>query len=340
MNDYINLSAKSYWDELLTNDDVDARLFLPSHDKDIQIELFRKYVTVVNIETSSFCNRVCDYCPNSLIDRRHNNVRMPKEVLKKVVRDLNDISFAGRVSMNLYNEPLADEKFPEFIQIVRSALPNVKISTNSNGDYLNNDLLKILADAGLDEIYVTLHVKPNEEYTDENRIESLIQFYRRQGVTPSVISFEPLKHIRTNYNLHGVYVEVQCRNWRSPNIGNNRGQKIEFLNIVDRYWPCMRPFREIVITHTCDTFPCCQFLPEFSADKKYSSGKVSDNLSIFEVYSSEIYSQFRKELFLFSKKRGVCANCSERMCTVDDSSSAIRKGIADRIKSENEIELL
>ena len=47
----------------------DRKLFFPTAGDDAKA-LFKTHVSNVEIETFSYCNRVCGYCPNATHDRR------------------------------------------------------------------------------------------------------------------------------------------------------------------------------------------------------------------------------------------------------------------------------
>jgi MoaA/NifB/PqqE/SkfB family radical SAM enzyme len=325
---YSKLSGKRYWDVLIANNDIDARLFSPQDNHEVQKKLFEKYVSTVGIETDAYCNRICSYCPNSFFDRRSGFKPMDMVRFRKILADLKEVSFDGRVTLNLFNEPLANKNIIEYIQITRQELPKVRISTNTNGDYLNDDYLRQLAAAGMDDLYVTLQVEPNKGYNDEDRLEHLIKFYQRQKTTPKVRLFESGKRIETRYDAHGITVEVFCRNFDTPELGNSRAGKIKSLNIPKRTWPCLRPFREISIANTGNVFPCCQFPPELPSYQDYFSGSAGKESTLFEIYTGKMFSSFRKSLFLFSPKSDVCGICSERICTIDNHDQKLREQIA------------
>ncbi len=76
------ISTKYYWEHfLLLPDNVIKSLFYPIDTAiDEQKVLFKKFVCIVNLETSTYCNRKCEYCPVSLNDSRKNQVYMTEEL--------------------------------------------------------------------------------------------------------------------------------------------------------------------------------------------------------------------------------------------------------------------
>jgi pyruvate formate-lyase activating enzyme-like uncharacterized protein len=44
-----------------------------------------KNLRLVEIELFNYCNRECEWCPNSLIDRKSNFIEIDNNVLKKIL---------------------------------------------------------------------------------------------------------------------------------------------------------------------------------------------------------------------------------------------------------------
>lgn len=59
--------ANDFWNRLLENDL--NKLFLLGLGELDKKSVFKKFVEVVNLETSTQCNRHCNYCPLSSDDR-------------------------------------------------------------------------------------------------------------------------------------------------------------------------------------------------------------------------------------------------------------------------------
>lgn len=100
------------------------------------------------IEINSFCNRKCPWCPN------HSNHRgveyLDDEVFYKVVDELREMKFEGKITFNLFNEPLLDRRILVFIEYIRKNIPSCFIYLNTNGDMLKRDLWLDLRKRGLD----------------------------------------------------------------------------------------------------------------------------------------------------------------------------------------------
>ena len=318
-----------YWENFLKQKDIPISLFdstkISSYEE--QVALFKKYVCIVNVETSIYCNRVCSYCPVSTDDYRKTQEQMHDVTYNKIIQELKSISYASTVALNLYNEPLADEKIYRRVKQARENLPDAFLMFNSNGDYINKDKLNRLNDAGLNAIFVTLHTSPKQSYELNDRIKCFHKLFRKLGI----INYEIDKsskdgNIESNVDWNGMRLRVMANNWEK--YGNSRAGSLEFLNTeAKRTSPCVRPLRELTISHDGSVLPCCQFYPESS--KKYVVGDVGSS-SIFEIYSSLAMARWRKDLFTFSEKKSPCDTCRDEDFSTIDSIKQ-RRSIIDNV---------
>ncbi len=299
-----------YWEHFIKQKDIPTSLFDFTEIKNYeeQVALFKKYVCIVNIETSIYCNRSCSYCPVSSDNYRKAQIQMQDLIFNKIIQELKSISYASTVALNLYNEPLADEKIYLRVKQVRENLPNAFLMFNSNGDYLNKNKLNKLNDAGLNAIFVTLHPSPKKIYDVNDREKCFHKLFKKLGISHYEID-KSLKdgNIESNVDWNGMRVRVMANDW--ARYGNSRAGTVEFLNTEEtRTTPCVRPLREFTISHDGDVFPCCQFYPESS--KKYLVENVSSQ-TIFEIYASNTLAMWRKDLFTFGEKQSPCDKCRD-----------------------------
>ncbi len=133
-----SLLAKIYWD----------------------IKNFLKYGTTdmfkaVEMETISVCNRRCVYCPVRYYKRESK--LMNEKLFKKIISDLAEINFSGRISPHFYGEPLLDKRLPRLMKYAKSKLPNCKIVIFTNGDFLDKQTFDKLIESGVDKFLITQH---------------------------------------------------------------------------------------------------------------------------------------------------------------------------------------
>ncbi|QKV94914.1 SPASM domain-containing protein [Streptomyces sp. NA02950] len=112
----------------------------------------------VEVETTTYCNRRCSYCPNSVFDRglRANEVQMPEDLFHKIVQDLGRNHFCNQFSPHNYGEPLADERMPRLLEMARHEMPRARIALYTNGDYLTPQLFEQISPS-VDAFVITQH---------------------------------------------------------------------------------------------------------------------------------------------------------------------------------------
>ena len=115
----------------------------------------------VSIETTSWCNFNCAFCPSSLLNREH--FFMSDQAFKKIIDELVMISYSGTIKVCRSNEPLTDIKLYEKIEYLKSQLPNVIVGFYTNGLCLTEELLKTFYKAGCNFIYIEAY-HSKEEY--------------------------------------------------------------------------------------------------------------------------------------------------------------------------------
>ena len=77
----------------------------------------------VNIETYGYCNRQCSFCfNNDKYPKREIGV-MEEEIFRRIIDELGNLDFSGRVGLHHYGEPLLDDRLPQFIEYVRKKCP-------------------------------------------------------------------------------------------------------------------------------------------------------------------------------------------------------------------------
>ncbi len=281
--------------------------------EDEAMQLFKASVSNVNIEISSYCNRKCQYCPISKVDRFSTNKVLPEPVFDKILSDLARIDYDREVSLNLYNEPTADrELLLARIAAIRKALPKSTIYFSSNGDYLDREYLAAMVAAGLSKLYVTLHAPKGEPYQDKYVIQRFTEFSARLGKVIKVEAFSPQEHVRGTMRISGIEITVFSTNY--DKLGSDRAGSVEKLTAIaaPRSAPCDRPFNDFTVSYEGTIFPCCQmFADDEQHKKRYAIGNISAFASIFEAYASKDMAAWRASLVSFGPKTSPCNTCTE-----------------------------
>src|SRR3954451_5529985 len=100
------------------------RLDLPA---DRATQLFRRHVELIEIETTSYCNRTCSFCPNSFIDRRSEKLIITEAAWIAIVNGLRGVNYERGIVWSRYSEPLSEPGIVNRIRQVRQAAPRARI---------------------------------------------------------------------------------------------------------------------------------------------------------------------------------------------------------------------
>ena len=74
---------------------------------------------LIALETISACNRECWFCKFGQPRGGEVVSRMTMELVERIVLNLRDLSYAGRLSWYKINEPLVDKRLPAMIRFAK-----------------------------------------------------------------------------------------------------------------------------------------------------------------------------------------------------------------------------
>ena len=165
-----------------------------------------------------------------------------------LLNQLDDENFRGAISYSRYNEPLADiDLLCRRIEQARDWLPDCKIVTNTNGDYLNPATLYAL---DVDELTIMDYDNRGVQWCWD-RLEDL-------GATPLYIDDSK------NF-IAAEYFDMQIRydfDWQKNALIEDRGNSLKgdfnWKNgKCDRDYACHEPKYFIGIDYDGSVTPCC-----------------------------------------------------------------------------------
>src|SRR6266567_68476 len=86
----------------------------------------------ISIETISFCNRSCHFCPVAWNDR--GKVHMTDALFEKIANELGSLAFDGVAQLFLLSEPFIDHTLNAKARLLRERCPQASFYISSNGD--------------------------------------------------------------------------------------------------------------------------------------------------------------------------------------------------------------
>lgn len=249
------------------------------------------------LEITSHCNRACKFCPVAYNKRPIE--RMPGVILTKIVRELAELKYSGRVELYIYNEPLYDlEQLRKVVTMVRANVPRVCLMIATNGDYLRNGMLEQLFDLGLNQILVNCY-SPG---LYEKRLPWINGLPSSVSRTRSVYAKLPPTS-RTVAMLDKSDVTkfgkgVFALSNRAGNIPDFLQQTPEPLNRM-----CVKPFRFFNINWQGNALVCCQ---DYHAKQRL--GSVLDR-TLLDLWNDPVLNAYRTHLLAKDRSLPLCRGC-------------------------------
>ncbi len=105
------------------------------------------------IQTNYRCTRTCSFCHYGM-ENPPKNVNMEEDVFYKIIDQLEQINYNGRIGLFEMNEPLTDKRLPKFLRYTREKVPGAWILISTNGDVLNKTKAESLFNDGLNYMYL------------------------------------------------------------------------------------------------------------------------------------------------------------------------------------------
>lgn len=240
----------------------------------------------IEIETINRCNGNCSFCPvNKKIDPRHYKI-MDDRLFKKIISELKELSYSGRVALFSNNEPMLDSRIIQFSKYTRENLPYAHIHMFTNGTLLSlaqfQELIKYLDELIIDNYNQDLHLLPNVKEIIEYIESPIGEKYRKK-----------LKVLLRKPNEI-----LTSRGGDAP----NRKHIIDFGKET-----CALPFQQMVIRPSGKVSLCCN-----DPYGKCSLGDVCEQ-KIIDIWYGKKYRDLRENIYNGRRNVEHCQRCDTFM---------------------------
>jgi radical SAM protein with 4Fe4S-binding SPASM domain len=243
---------------------------------------------VILIETHNECTRTCWFCKFGQDRQDPGKLQMQWPTIERIVGNLRDLKYCGRISWFWINEPLMDPRIVEIVKYTRRECPDAFLSLLTNGDLLTDEMYKELRRSGLDALGISIYDNPAAQ--------------RAQQIEQD-----------------GRLVLMEMRHVRAPQLDNRGGNVKRHARLFEnrpsqRHNSCARPFRMMTVNAAGQVVLCCSDL--------YSDVVMGDVMSdrLEQIWNNERFQAYRKHLQ--EQGRGGLALCSE--CLYEGSASSVR----------------
>lgn len=273
----------------------------------------------ISIETISFCNRDCVFCPVHWNDRGHKS--MDDGLYSKIVNELGAVKFDGVAQLFLLSEPMIDVKLPARARELRLACPDVSMYISTNGDVLDKiaqtkgmdaamERLLSYYEAGINVVNVNIYDAGTAQMDRYKRIEAAA--IRQLGCRGT-------EHKYRHHRVNGRFLCVtDMRFYEREDIKGtdvfyirNKEERAKLaeqaVKVPQQH--CMRTQRHIVVLFDGRVPICCAIDP---TSTELLVGNINEQ-SLLEVWNSEVFYKYRA--FTQSARRVLpgCDTCTHKM---------------------------
>ncbi len=285
------------------------------------------------IEPTTSCNLRCPECPSGLRSFTRPTGMLDTVMFEKTITDLKDALLY--LTFYFQGEPFLHK---DFLKMVKSATQKkIYTSTSTNAHYLSPENAIATVESGIDRVIISLDGTTQdtyEQYRIGGNLEKVIEGTKNliaakkalKSATPHVIfqflvvkpnehQIQDAKALSKSLGVDEIrFKTAQIYDYEdgSALIPENENYsrykktaegKFEIKNKLLNH--CWKMWHSAVITWDGLVVPCC-----FDKDAEYRMGNVSKQ-SFKEVWSSDKYLAFRKQLIGSRKNIEMCKNCTE-----------------------------
>jgi radical SAM protein with 4Fe4S-binding SPASM domain len=285
------------------------------------------------IEPTTSCNLRCPECPSGLRSFTRPTGMLDVVMFDKTISELKD----ALLYLTFYfpGEPFLHK---DFLKMVKSATQKkIYTSTSTNAHYLTPENAEATVQSGIDRVIISLDgttQETYEQYRIGGNLEKVIEGTKNliaakkalKSSTPHVIfqflvvkpnehQIQDAKALSKSLGVDEIRFKTAQiydyedgsalipENEKYARYKKTASGKFEIKNKLLNH--CWKMWHSAVITWDGLVVPCC-----FDKDAEYRMGNVSKQ-SFREVWSSEKYLSFRKQLIGSRKNIEMCKNCTE-----------------------------
>ena len=241
-------------------------------------ERFKANVRLFEFEPHSYCNRKCWFCPNSFLDRQGPVKFLDNDIYMQVLLDLASINYSESLCYAGWCEPISQPGLPDMVKAAKELLPNARLFSNTNTDYISTEIVKELADAGLGVLKCQLYFGKDEEFTRDAVCEKMSGLeWKLPG-----IEFKEKAKGKWFALVGDLIVLAYAKDFRK--VGHNRCD-VRVRKPEKRLFTCYEPIQMFGINHNGMAVPCCNIRSDYPPHKDVLLGQMDDSPGkIFELY--------------------------------------------------------
>ena len=251
-------------------------------DTDIRFYKNVPLPTWLELSLIDVCNRTCSFCPKSDPAVAPDTYqKMSRLLINKLVSDLKKIGFRGVIGLCGYGEPLLHK---DILYITKKLSEAASVEIVTNGDVLNNKLLKKLYNAKASRVLISMYDGPEQ-------IKKFKKIIKLSKVPSDFVILRDRWYDKDNN--FGVKL-------------TNRTGTIKIGNQVsnDTHTTCFYPSYQFLIDWNGDVFLC----PQDWQRRRTMGNMMQEN--IFNIWVGKIITRYRKDLLKGKRISSPCNTCN------------------------------
>lgn len=292
------------------------------------------YPISISFEPTTSCNLRCPECPSGLRSFTRATGMLQKDFFKDTIDQLHkDLLY---LVFYFQGEPYLN---PDFLEMVAYASSKgIYTATSTNAHYLTDANAKKTIAHGLDRLIISIDGATQEMYQQYRVggnlgkvIAGAENVVRQKQLLNSKKPFVIFQFLVVKHNEHQIddvrklgkkigVDDVWLKTAQVYDYENDPNKLIPSDDAYSRYRKndkgivepksrmdnhCWRLWHATVITWNGLVVPCC-----FDKDAQHAMGDLKGK-SFKEIWHSEPYKNFRRQLLISRKNIDICANCSE-----------------------------
>jgi radical SAM protein with 4Fe4S-binding SPASM domain len=247
--------------------------------------------SIVEFNLYTNCTRACDFCPVSDPDfYTKKNQKMDFDLYKKIIDDLSDIDYQGKLLYSGFSEPLMHNKLADFILYTKFKLPLSRVEIVSNGDLVTEKKLEELFDSGLDTVSISM-------YDGFHQIEFFSKISCKLGLNKDQMV------LRRRYFEDGNYGLTITNRGGLVDSNKYRSDKEDSLVALPLAETCYYPFYMIKVDYNGDVLLCSH-----DWSKKLILGNLG-NEKLQDIWRGKKLDEIRRMLANKSRDMIPCVTC-------------------------------
>lgn len=285
-----------------------------------------------SIEPTNHCNLQCPECPSGLGSLTRPLGLLKTDDFKKLIDEISSTGFY--IQLFFQGEPYINKNLPEMISYAQSK--KVYISISTNGHFVTENNVDLVLDNAPDKLIFSVDGLDEESYQKyrvggtfeqaDKGLRLLINRKKEKRLKKPFVEFQFIVMKQNEHQMDDVKkycseVGVDKLVFKTMQISSYENA-IKFLpsnkkfrryvlddssfrikNKINNH--CFALWRTSVITWDGRVVPCC-----FDKDAQHEIG-VTNGRAFGDVWKSEKYYDFRKNILLSRKSLPMCTNCTE-----------------------------